>query len=239
MATATIYPTTGINYIRTAETWSSARVGDGTPSLQVQNGDKTIARTLLSATAPPIPIYTFFRSYFDFDLSSIPSTAVIQTMSLHLYNIGVGSFTENVWLGYGGEHPLEGINEEYNYVYNYLTKGAELGLISNWTANTFSSSSLDIVDYPPTLIDDGKNPPYWAYYTIGCVSDADWTNNVDSTSPEVRIYGATPGMTGTKQPYLTVTYTAGYSNTVIGVPGANISTVSGVPSANISKVMGV
>jgi hypothetical protein len=164
--------------------------------------------------------YLFARTYLIFDIT----TVITPVNNAKLYVSASTSVNKNpptIYATYGGNNP-KGITSDYSLYLDNLSKtGDPLSTIPILSRGEWYSGLLDINVYPIDPLD--------GLYVIGLVTEPDFANAVGSTESGVIGISA----------YLSINETAGYPNTVMGVPGANISTVSGVPSANIANIMGV
>lgn len=108
----------------------------------------------------------------------------------------------------------------YAQTYSTATPWGGAGPIS-WTGNAnlvaLANSGIVNICFVDQTYDLNNVDPY-----VGFSSD-DWGDVSGSTARNI----------------LRITYTAGYSHTINGVPGANIGSMNGVPSGNLGTVNGV
>jgi hypothetical protein len=174
------------------------------------------------------PDFIFFRLYLSFDLSIVPVGSTIDSITISLKRTDTIRAVYSPIITYAGNKSLDGDTNEYPlYIDNLNLDGDSLATIDiEDDANYYTSTN-----FTKYLISPGD------ILTLGIIDNYDFSNSVNSYS-DVYLIDLT-----TNPPILTVTYTegggGGYTKTVMGVPGANISTVSGVPSANIANIMGV
>jgi hypothetical protein len=203
-------------YGKTDRNWSVAR--DATDSDSITAGNGTNERVVLLDDGGAN--YLFARTYLIFDIT----TVITPVNNAKLYVSASTSVNKNpptIYATYGGNNP-KGITSDYSLYLDNLSKtGDPLSTIPILSRGEWYSGLLDINVYPIDPLD--------GLYVIGLVTEPDFANAVGSTESGVIGISA----------YLSINETAGYPNTVMGVPGANISTVSGVPSANIANIMGV
>ena len=235
-STINIYPTTDLFHVKnTVDTSSVARNGISGDSVDTSQPMWVALTTDLTYNTR-----TYYRSYFEFDVSSLVGNTITGITFYGEYasaNINVNSPV----VVYGGTGSLDQYDTtQYSL---YLTKGTiqEGTVVYPWGTlpqlqkgdpATFSSS-LDLTRYPVNPADHN--------IIVGMVSRYDFIDNSGLVSEVFRIYGSEYPYGGVVLPYIEVTYAAslGYPNTVMGIPGANITTVSGVPAANITNIMGV
>lgn len=213
MAVTTIFPDVVCDYITTEGVWSDIRIDTGA-SVDTVNVEPTEPQHSIEQ---PASKFIFKRTYMEFDLSSITDTIV----DIELRVFGETASGNSSFVVYGGSNALTKTSVDFPlYLTNLL--GSELGQIEIlYRAN--ATCTLDIVTYPPT-----------PKYIVGLVSAEDFLDTINTPSPRVTINNTT------QLPRLQVsTISAGYANTVNGVPGANITSVSGVSVANITNIMGV
>ena len=237
MPTATLTPTTDLYHVRTDGTMSNGR-NEASSTTIVDTFSELAAGSYIDSG-----IVYYKRTYLEFDVSSLVGNFITGITLYGEYADILSYDTPAPVAVYAGTGSLNGSdNTQYSL---YLDNGIPIiknpSLVRQWGGLT-KPGKLD----PPTfsaVLDLGVYPvdPTDGNIVIGIVSQNDFTNVYPVTAQQELIYASEYGSGGVVLPYIEVTYAAslGYPNTVMGIPGANITTVSGVPAANITNIMGV
>jgi hypothetical protein len=206
-----IYPENKFWHYKSDRNWSIARDAIAGDAIDFGSGTNERVGIYLD--------YEIHRTYLIFDITTV--TTPVNNAKLYVLTKSVNKPSPTIYAGYGGNNP-KGITSDYNlYLENLSKTGDPLSTIPILSVNEWYSGLLDINAYPIDPLD--------GVYVIGLVTEPDFTNTVDGTEN---------GIVGISA-YLSINETAGYANTIMGIPGASVATIAGVPAANIANIMGV
>ena len=213
-------------------------VGSGNPDT---NDLVNNAAIIAAYYAPPRDFYQLRRVFLDFDTSGVTSTLSSATLDLYVR----GTFVDDmdIIILKSGHDPSAATEDWYS---TWLTGLG--GTISGW-----SNTDSEVTAYSAECTTTGTGTGYHSC-DLNSAALADIKNN-DELKVVVMNYDydyldTEPSAffdlginfsedIGGNGPRIDYNVAAGYTNSVMGVAGANIAKINGVAAANISKVNGV
>ena len=223
----TIYASTTDNDMNsgTATTWSLSR-GATTGSLGDASGvSETFAVGANMFSGRGATTYRVYRSFFEFDTSSITQTLSSATLKIYFDNDSGNANVIAIRSDAFGGGALA--SDDFNNVAFTTPYSAEV----NTTSNGVASITLNA-----TALADIKDNDDFIFALVNY--DYDYSNTAPTTAQNyVAVHFADTSTTSNK-PQIDYTV-AGYSNDVISVAASNVGKVNGVATASIEKVIGV
>jgi len=209
-----IYPNYDAVYVKTEKPFSVPRDASESDSF-----DRNTTRLDISVTNVGSTTFEFKRSYLLFDISSI--TEPITEISLNIYVENLNY--DYIAVTYSGTRIFQN-NTDYSL---YINEG-----LIEWSRRNI----LNVLQYNEILLDSGilpyPDPSTDPTLVIGLID----VNDFDDTG--VGGYSVIVGSSESSggKPYLKITTSSGYPNTVMGLSSTSISTVNGTNISNISKI---
>ena len=179
--------------------------------------------------------YFVVRSFFGFDLSGLSGTVTDATISIYAKHLGTtGDSFATMHLKEATSVPT-GVGGYTNCFSSGTTFGTTLGLTTTFGLQyhdcTVQSAGI-------TAINNQIGSGTFAVAGVGYYDAANSAPSLGGNFVRIHIYYSESSGTS-NDPKLTLTFSSGYTHTVLGVAAANIGSVNGVATADIEKVKGV
>ena len=182
--------------------------------------------------------YRCYRSYFEFDVSGESGTVDSATISIRMDNLGSTDSNSKKAILVKATVLDDGVEDRGNVFssgttwYDDISDVVDVSTTLGYHVFTMNSDGITLIQ---SKIGSGV-------VTVGLVSYYyDYSENIPpgggNYSKFQVFYKESLGLP--LDPKITITYTTGYGNDVIGIDSGDISKINGIATADISKVNGV
>ena len=179
--------------------------------------------------------YFIVRSFFGFDLSGLSGTVTAATISIYAKNLGTNADNEASLFLYEATSVPTGTSGFTNCFSSGTTFGTALG---STTTHGLQYHDVTVLSAGITAINNQIGSGTFAVAAVGDFDNSNTAPSLGGDFVRIHIYYSESGGTSA-DPKLTLTFSSGYTHTVLGVAAANIGSVNGVATADIEKVKGV
>ena len=179
--------------------------------------------------------FTCIRSYFGFDLSGLSGTVSSATISIYAKNLGTIDDPEATVHFKEATSVPTGASGFTNCFSSGTTFGTALG---STTTHGLQYHDASVLSGGITAINNKIGSGTLAVAAVGDFDNSNTAPSLGGDFAKIAIYYSESSGTS-NDPKLTLTFTSGYTHTVMGVASGDIAKVKGVATANIGKVIGV
>ena len=175
------------------------------------------------------------RSYFGFDLSGLSGTVSSATISIYSKNLGTAADQEaTMYLKEATSVPTNSSGFT-----NVFSSGTTFGTaLGNTTTFGIQYHDVSVSAAGITAINNQIGSGTFAVGAVGHYDNANSAPSLGGNHVRIHIYYSedSSGAGTDKDPKLTLTFTSGYTHTVMGVAAGSIGKVIGVATSNIGKL---